>query len=171
MHIMEVFSNEEEMEIPVLTVPLTLSSLPFSQNLTLGPAHDIDLLPLVTAAVVLVNTTHISTLNYPPPLAGPSPFCMPVPMPVPPLIMPPSAAEWSLLINQVQSGTLPFITIVLAANTPSSFPMAMNVALLGEVFMKEAAIYFLDIDPGTLLDCLIQMALKKVFIPLSMLTT
>jgi len=40
-----------------------------------------------------------------------------------------------------------------------------------KVFTAEAATFSLDPEPGMLPDCLVQMALNWVFIPLSMLTT
>jgi len=61
--------------------------------------------------------------------------------------------------------------ITPVANSPMLSALALDEALSSIVFMKEAAIYSLDSDPRALPDCLIQMALNNVFIPLSMQTT
>jgi len=57
------------------------------------------------------------------------------------------------------------ITPLMAGN-----PALTPVALPSKVFMAETATFSLDSDPGTLPDCLVQMALNKIFMPLSMLT-
>ena len=81
--------------------------------------------------------------------------------------LPLSAAEWSLLINKVQAGELPPIMIAPMANALMTTPPGP----LSKVFTTETATFTLDSEPGELPNCLFQMVLNKVFIPLSMLTT
>ena len=83
------------------------------------------------------------------------------------LAPPLSAAEWLCLITKVQSGELPPFTI---APLSATSPLPNTVVPPSKVFMAQTAIFSLDSDPGALLDCLVQMALNKIFIPLSMLT-
>jgi len=51
----------------------------------------------------------------------------------------------------------------------STLPL-LDIALKGKVFTKEAVVYSLDYEPDALLDCLIEMALNKVLIPIKILT-
>jgi len=79
-----------------------------------------------------------------------------------------SATDWSLLINKVQAGELPGISMAPLQTDALSASAPMP---LSKVFTVKSATFSLDLDPGALPDCLIQMALNKIFIPLSMLTT
>jgi len=64
----------------------------------------------------------------------------------------------------VQAGKL--LPITIAPPSPS-FP-TLDQPITGKVFIADAAIFSLDADPSVLPDCLVQVALNKVFIPLSM---
>ena len=75
-----------------------------------------------------------------------------------------------MLINRVQAGELPSVTIMLQYISPQN-QASMALSAPNKVFTQEPAVFSLDPDPGTLPDSLIQMALNKVFIPLSMITT
>ena len=79
-----------------------------------------------------------------------------------------SATNWSLLIHKVQAGELPGISITPLSNEPLPVAAPMPPS---KVFTAESTTFSLDSDPSTLPDCLFQMVLNKVFIPLSMLTT
>ena len=68
-------------------------------------------------------------------------------------------------------GEVPLTTGDLLAD-----PMAAHVSMVAaspytKIFTADAATFSLDPEPGALPDCLIQMALNCVFIPLSMLMT
>jgi len=78
------------------------------------------------------------------------------------------ATDLSLLINKVQAGELPGI---LLPALPTDALLATAHTPLSKVFTVESATFSLDSDPGALPDCLVQMSLNKVFIPLSMLNT
>jgi len=61
-HIEEVSSDKEEIEIPVLTIPLMLYSLPFSQTLAPGPSFPLPSSPNPPITRIPTINTHIPTL-------------------------------------------------------------------------------------------------------------
>jgi len=80
-----------------------------------------------------------------------------------------SPAAWSALIAKVQAGNVPVLTpspLEIVDPVPVSDPTPLT-----NFFTVEASTFSIDPDPSALPDCLIQMALNRIFIPLSMLTT
>jgi len=163
-HLNPILSNEEELHVPISYLPI-LPLLP-SPPAT-GPTIEV---PAVNSQPALApddqgqgNQVHIPTL----PLAETDPI-NPTSLPAPPSLTP---TEWSTLIAKDQTGVVPTPdgeplpkpnSAPLSAPTPSSH---------NKVFTADVATFSLDPEPGTLPDCLIQMALNCIFIPLSMLTT
>jgi len=80
-------------------------------------------------------------------------------------------AEWSMLIAKAQAGDVPsnvqFPALTIAAQTPD----VSSPSVPSKIFTVEAMSFSLEPEPGALPDCLVQMALNCVFIPLSILTT
>ena len=112
---------------------------------------------------MLVDGTHIPALD-----ALPS-----WPVATAPALVPtvPTWTDWSLLSNKVQAGELPSIIIIPHAEAPLSGSDNALVTPLSKVFTVESTSFPLEPEPSALPDCLVQMALNCVFIPLSMLTT
>ena len=81
-----------------------------------------------------------------------------------------SPTEWSTLISKVQAEGQPtFIPNTPDVTTPlGGLPDPLP---LTKIFTVKAACFSLNPEPGTLLDCLMQMALNHFFMPVSMLTT
>ena len=157
---------KEELNIPVSSIPVTSSSLlPPSALNTLLPSTAILLLALPQSSNLPVDL-HIPTLSQDEPMLDSSvgpPIAAPLSQPVL------STADWSMLINKMQAGNMPFITI-----SPQGMSHQVNAASVSpptKVFTQETAIFSQVPDPGALWDPLIQMALNKIFIALSMLMT
>jgi len=80
-------------------------------------------------------------------------------------------AEWSTLIAKAQTGVVPAPNGKPLAN-PNAAPLSVPTpSSHNKVFTADVATFSLDPEQGALPDCLIQMALNCIFIPLSMLTT
>jgi len=79
-----------------------------------------------------------------------------------------TTAEWSSVIGKAQMGEVPLTTGDLLAD-PKAAPSNMAVASPHtKVFTADAMTFSLDPELGTLNDCLIQITLNCVFIPLSL---
>src|SRR5882724_4985314 len=120
-------------------------------------------------ATPLTDSTHISTQDQLPLLSPPSatiqaPPAVPRPSPFP-------VADWSVLINKVQAGKLPAITITLHPHAPNAHSEEAGVTPLFKIFTAESASFALEPKPGMLPNCLVNMALNWGFIHLSMLVT
>jgi len=163
-HLNPISSDEEELQVHISYVPI-LPLLP-SPPAT-GPTIEVPAVNSQTALTpdnqMLNNQVHIPTL----PLAATDPID-PTGLPAPPSLIP---TEWSALIAKAQTGVIP---------TPDGYPLPNpNAAPLSvptpsshnKVFTADVATFSLDPEQGALPDCLIQMALNCIFIPLSMLTT
>jgi len=57
------------------------------------------------------------------------------------------------------------------ANIGPNPALVLSNLSVSKVFMVDSATLVLNLDPGTLPDALLQMAVNKIFIPLPMLTT
>jgi len=158
-------SDEEELPVLIVSVPIfLLIDAPLTSDTFIGlsrdpsfhnpPVHQdsgpidihIPTLPVVLAPSIKPTPSHPVA-----PQSGLSP------------------AMWSALIAKSQAGDL-----AIMASPPSfpSFPeVSTEMSPLAKVFTVEAAPFSLDPDPSALPDCLVQMAINHVFIPLSMLTT
>jgi len=164
VHTDPVSADKEELDVPVMTVRNLCShlpALPLSEE-SIVTFEDIPSQPLPST---LMDNAHISTLvhvHIPTPPSTHAPAISPL---SPPAL---SASDWSLLINKVQSGEIPSNTITPNAAS-SSASLVLNTPL-SKIFTSNSAIFSMEPDPSALPDCLIQMALNHVFIPLSMLT-
>ena len=163
-HLNPISSDEEELHVHMYTMPI-LPLLPSPPDT--GPTIEV---PTVNSQPVLapddqeqVGQAHIPTLPHPEtdPIEPASLQAHPSQTP----------SKWSTPISKAQTGVIP---------TPNGEPLPdPNSALLSaptpsshnKVFMADVATFSLDPEPGSLPDCLIQMALNHVFIHLFMLTT
>jgi len=164
-HTDPILANKEELDVPVMSVPISallLPVLPLSGE-SLMTFEDIPSQPLPST---LMDDVHISTLVHAHIPMPPSPLTTTISTPAPPGL---SATDWSLPINKVQSGNVPSITITPKAAS-SSVNLVPNTPL-SKIFTTDSAVFSMEPDPSALPDCLIQMALNPVFIPLSIITT
>jgi len=164
-HIEEVSSDEEEIKVPATSVPLALSSLlplPTLGTLLYYVSPGLPFPQVVPPPEVLAHIPSLQDAQATIPHAT-----ILSPLPITPQL-PMSANDWALFINKFQSGELPSITITSHSISPQTVP-ALATLPPEKVFMAETATFVLNSDPAALPDCLIQMALNKVFIPLSML--
>jgi len=114
---------------------------------------------------------HISTQDQLPLLAPLSATIQAPPAALVPTPSPLTAVDWSVLINKVQAGELLAITIMPHPDASSANSEEAGVTPISKIFTAESALFPLEPKPGALPDCLVQMTLNWVFIPLSMLTT
>ena len=161
-HLEPISSYEEELQIPMSSVPITVM-LPSPDT---GPSVDTpadtmfstpspaDLEPMI---LVHIPTAHLSVDS----ILGTGPHTQPHL----------TTAEWSSLISKAQMGEVPIATGDLLAD-PMAAPASMVAASPhAKIFTADAMTFPLHMEPGALPDCLIQMALNHVFIPFSMLMT
>jgi len=80
-------------------------------------------------------------------------------------------ANWSILIAKAQAGELPPVLTVPDLNSFLLSPDALAPSPHAKIFTTDLATFSLEPKPGMLPDCLVNMALNRIFIPLSMLTT
>jgi len=163
-HLNPILSNEEELHVHMSSMPI-LPLLPSPPPT--GPNIEV---PTVNSQPALApdnqgqdNKVHIPTLPH----AATDPI-NPAGLPAPPFLTP---AEWSTLISKAQTGVVPTpngkpLPKPNSASLSAPTPLSRN-----KVFMADVATFSLDPEPGALPDCLIQMALNHIFIPLSMLRT
>ena len=153
-HLDPISSDEEELQIPINSVPVIL---PLPSPPATGPSNEpiTTQAPLVpfAAKVIPIDEAHIATPAAPP---------------TTPVL---TTSEWSLLIAKAQSGDFPCTMQGQVHEPNAASPSAPLAACHPEVFTAGAVTFSLKPQPGALPDCLIQMALNHVFIPLSMLTT
>jgi len=120
---LEMSSDKEEIEVPISSVPLISSSLLPLQTLENLLSDTSLLLPSAPVTASPETMAHIPIMPYKQVHINPA-----VLLPLAPLASQPplSATDWSLLINKVQSGELPSITISPQAITPQLLPPAIT---------------------------------------------
>jgi len=130
LHANPVSADEEELVVPVTTVPvpkLLQPLLPFAgeSQVTFEEAPSQPLPSTLVEEVHIANPIHVH-------IPTSSPSLVPTVLPHAP--SPLSAVDWSLLINKVQSGDVPSITITpnLASSSTASFqtPLCKKFSML-----------------------------------------
>ena len=147
------------------SVPLVaITPVPLTPSMPNPSEAVIPLMPDDPNDVLSPNQVHVLTLSLPSSTLI-LPFTQSMLQPQPNMGL--LASEWSFLISKVQTEghtLIPAMPSLASAAPVDSLP-------LSKVFTVEAASFSLEPEPSALPDCLIQMAAKHVFIPLSMLTT
>jgi len=120
-------------------------------------------------ATPLEDSMHIFMQDQLPLLSPPSTTIQAPPAALVPAPSHLTVVDLSFLINKVQAGDLPAITIIPQPGASSSNSEEAGVTPISKLFTAESASFSLEPKPGVLPDFLVQMALNQVFIPLSML--
>ena len=169
-HLDVICDNEEEVDLPVSAVPVGSSSILMSQTLQqLPPTIDSQPVPTMES-LAQSSDMHIPIIS---PVLDTPPTHPPI-APMHPMASsqsPLTTMDWLALINKIQAGTLPLANLPLPFDSISLPVILGNIPLSTKIFTAETATFTLDSDPSALPDTLLQMALNKVFIPLSMLMT
>src|SRR5882724_407707 len=164
MHLEPVSSDEEELPVPITSVPIP--AVPQVSNEISIPIGVSQPAPDSSTTVPGIINMHVSTVSPPLSTLVPPPQSLPQIVPTPSL----SPADWSALISKAQTDGLPHAVPLTSVPMPQS-PVLSDPLPLSKIFTVESSCFSLDPEPGAIPDCLLQMALNRVFIPLSMLTT
>src|SRR5882724_2080658 len=165
MHLEPVSSDEEELPVPITSVPIP--AVPQVSNEISIPIGGSQPAPDSSTTVPGIINVHVSTVSPPLSTLVPPPSqSLPQIAPTPGL----SPADWSALISKAQTNGLPHPVPLTSVPIPQS-PVLSDPLPVSKIFTMESSCFSLDPEPGAVPDTLLQMALNRIFIPLSMLTT